>query len=651
MHILCKFFTLTFALFFVLPASDAQPSGRFSTNSKKAEKQFLEAVDLYNFKDYPAALAELDRAIKTDPAFIEAYILKGDIKADQSNPEEALSFYRQALTINPDFDPNLYIIQGNLYVRTGRYQQAKESFQTYLAYAKGPAVRRAQVIDNIAGCDFGINAVSHPVPFNPVNLGDSINTGYDEYVNVITADDQMLYFTRKLPTGEITDDYHDGAEEDFFFSGRRPDSSWSAALNLGPPINTRGNEGAICISPDGQYLFFAACQRRDGYGSCDLYWAKKAGNRWTEPVNLGPVVNSDSWDSQPSFASDGKTLYFASKRPGGKGSSDIWMSTLLPSGEWTTPSNPGDSINTMKEEQSPFIHPDNQTLYFASRGHQGMGGFDLYYSRKASDGHWQAPVNLGYPINTHADEISLIVNAKGGIAYISSDKFGGKGRQDVYYFQLYKEAQPNPVTYLKGLVYDSETKSRLEARFELIDLGSGNSVVESRSDRITGMFLVAIPANRNYALNVSKEGYLFFSDHFSLTGIHEEAQPFLKNIPLQPIRVGESVVLKNIFFDTDNYELKPESYIELEKLTALLRSNPSLRIEISGHTDRIGSEAHNMELSKNRAKAVYDYLVNQGISPGRMTYAGYGFSRPVDTNETDQGRANNRRTEFGIIGL
>ncbi len=369
-----------------------------------------------------------------------------------------------------------------------------------------------------------------------------------------------------------------------------------------------------------------------------------------EPENLGEVVNSPQWDSQPSFSSDGKTLYFASNRPGGKGASDIWKTILQADGQWTPPVNLGDSINTREEEMAPFIHPDDQTLYFSSRGHPGMGGLDLFYSRKDVNGGWRKPVNLGYPINTCADEITLVVNARGNMAYISSDKLGGKGRQDIYKFPLYREAQPMLTTYFKGIVYDEETRAKLEARFELVDLGNSKMVAESRSDRITGEFLLALPTERNYALNVSRDGYLFYSDNFSLTGYNPQDKPLIKNIPLKPIRIGEAVILKNIFFDTDKFILKDESLVELQKLLALLQKNHGLKIEISGHTDNIGSEAHNLELSGNRAIAVYQYLLQHGISAGRLSHAGYGFSQPIDVNTTEQGRANNRRTEFKVIG-
>jgi len=279
-----------------------------------------------------------------------------------------------------------------------------------------------------------------------------------------------------------------------------------------------------------------------------------------------------------------------------------------------------------------------------------LGGMDLFFSKKDSLGNWGSPCNLGYPINTNADEITIIVNSQGNLAFISSDNLGGKGKQDIYSFPLYKEAQPNPVTYFKGVVFDNDSKQRLEARFELIDLKTSKTVAESKSDPVNGEFLLVLPSNHDYALNVSKEGYLFYSDNFSLSGANSQTHPFLKNVPLKPIKVGESVVLKNIFFDTDKYILKEESLTELRKLLALLQKNPRLKVEISGHTDNIGSAEYNLSLSENRAKSVYEYLIHQHISKERITFTGYGLSKPLNTNETEQGRANNRRTEFKVTG-
>jgi len=621
-----------------------------SAKNKKAEKLFNNAVDAYNIKDYNKAITDLEKAIQIDTLFIEAFILKGDILSDKHQIPESIKAYRNAIDIKPDFSPNLYYIIANLEYSNGFYNESKVDFEKYLTFDHIPRLKKDKAANGIGACRFAINLTLNPVPFNPVNLGDSINTSEDEFINYITADDQVLYFTRKVGKKSEVHTNKISYEEDFFYSKRTGDSLWGKAINLGPPINTNLNEGALNISPDGQYLFFAGCGRPDGYGSCDLYWSKRIGNSWSRPVNLGPVVNSEEWESQPSFSSDGTTLFFVSNRKGGKGSSDIWKTNLNPDGTWSSPVNLGDSINTPFEEQTPFIHPDDHTLYFASRGFQGMGGSDIFYSRKDSTGKWCRARNIGYPINTFADENSLIVNAKGNLAYISSDKLGGKGKQDIYQFQVYEQARPIPVTYFKGIVFNKDTKQKLRADFELIELKSGKTIAHAESDSLTGAFLLILPVHNDYALNVSKPGYLFFSEHFSLANIHSLAKPFVKNIPLKEIKMCEIVVLKNIFFDTDKYNIKPESQVELQRLIDLLRKNPNIHIEISGHTDNVGTQEYNAELSLNRAKAVCGYLSEHGIAGNRMSYAGYGFARPIDTNETEQGRASNRRTEFKIIG-
>jgi len=647
----CNTFCAFFCFVFIF--SDSFVSGQIpahgtKTTNKKAERLFNSATEAYNIRDYNKALAEIEKAIRTDSLFVEAFILKGDILSDKNQIPEAVKAYGDAIRISPEFSPNLYYIKANLEYSNGMYNDAKADFEKYITFDNIPRLKKNKAAAGIVTCNFAIEAVRNPVPFDPLNLGDSINSQDDEFINYITADDQILYFTRKLLKRFDIQLNKSLYEEDFFFSRRTDDSVWGKAVNLGSPINTAWNEGALTISPDSRYLFFAGCGRPDGYGSCDLYWSKKEGNKWSEPVNLGSAVNTEEWESQPSFSSDGSTLYFISNRRGGKGSSDIWMTSLNSDGTWSTPVNLGDSVNTPYEEQTPFIHPDDKTLYFASRGFMGMGGSDIFYSRKNNEGKWGAPVNMGYPINTFSDENSLIVNAKGNLAYISSDKLGGKGKQDIYQFKVYDQARPTQVTYFKGIVFNKETKQRLKADFELIDLKSGRTVAHSFSDSLTGAFFLILPVNNDYALNVSKPGYLFFSDNFSLSDIHSFNKPFIKNIPLQEIKIGEAVILRNIFFDTDKFDLKPESRIELQRLIDFLITNPQIVIEISGHTDNVGTREHNAVLSINRAKAVCEYLLQHGIGENRMSYAGFGFSRPVDTNETDHGRANNRRTEFKI---
>lgn len=651
-------------LVFLTISCKAQKGSNYTTKSAKAIKAYEKATSYFDKYDDVNALSELESAVKADPKFIEAYLLMGDLygekaskskdmgmfKKDVVTVEKAIAAYRKAVEIDPDFFMKTYANLAVNEISIGKYEDAKADIEYYIKKSKDLSpvnLKRAEVL--LASANFGIYAVKNPVPFNPVNMGDSVNSAYNDYLPSLTADEQTLVITVRKPRDAYTIGSNKD-EEDFFISYFR-DSAWTKAVPIGPPLNTHGNEGAQCISPDGVHMFFTACNREGGVGSCDLYYSRKTGNRWSIPVNMGPDVNSAYWDSQPTISADGKNLYFTSNRPGGKGGMDIWMTTLSEEGYWGKPVNLGDTINTLQGEMAPFIHPDNKTLYFTTNGRSGLGGFDIYYSKKGLEGNFTSPVNLGYPINTYADESYLIVNSYGDKAYFASDLPGGKGGFDIYSFDLYEGARPEKVTYLKGMVFSSVNNDKLKARFELIDLKTGKSAIVSYSDAVSGEFLVCLPTNRDYALNVSKDGYLFYSENFTLAGAHSKVKPFVKDIPLQPIKVGETVVLKNIFFDTDKFELKVESDAELEKLVSLLNKNPKMKIEINGHTDNVGADTYNQVLSENRSKAVYEYLINKGIAKDRLSYKGYGESQPIDTNDTEESRANNRRTEFKVVGM
>jgi outer membrane protein OmpA-like peptidoglycan-associated protein len=305
-------------------------------------------------------------------------------------------------------------------------------------------------------------------------------------------------------------------------------------------------------------------------------------------------------------------------------------------------------VNTAFQEESVQIHPDGRTLYFSSNGHPGFGGLDIYMSRKQDDGTWGPALNLGYPINTGADENSLLVNAAGNVAYFASDRPGGFGDLDLYSFELYPEARPLAVSYIRGKVTDKTNGQPVEADVQLYDLTTGALATGAYSDPRTGEFLVCIPAGRSYALNASAEGYLFFSQTYDVAA-GTPKEPYTLDVPLSPLTAGSVIALRNIFFNTASYELLPTSNAELDKLTGLLKSNPTLRIELGGHTDNVGADAANMTLSDQRAKAVRDYVVAKGIDGSRITAKGYGETRPVATNDTEEGRAQNRRTEVTVL--
>jgi outer membrane protein OmpA-like peptidoglycan-associated protein/tetratricopeptide (TPR) repeat protein len=624
----------------------AQAQMKYSTTSSRAIKLFEEGLRFYDAKRNTEAEELFLKAIKADGKFIEAHILLGDTYFDMGRKREAIDMYKKVVGIDDQFFANTYFQLAQMEMATGEYAEAMEHFNKFLERKRINPQTRAKAEQQLKNSEFGAKAVKNPVPFNPTNMGPNVNTPDYEYFPVLTADGQTLVFTRNKRRSEAMD-----YQEDFYISLLNKEGQWGQAMNIGDPINTDDNEGAQTMTADGQQLFFTGCNRKGGLGSCDIYRSLREGRSWSRPENLGQPVNSNKWESQPSISSDGNTLYFSSNRAGGKGGSDIWVTQLGTNGVWSEPRNLGDSINTDGAEETPFIHPDGRTLYFTSNGHVGLGGKDIYVVRMKSDGSWSTPKNLGYPINTWQDEMGLFVDASGALAYFASDREGGVGNLDIYSFPLYEAVRPVPVTYVKGLVKDINTKRPLGAKFELIDLSTSKTVIESRSDRVTGDFLVCLPVDRDYALNVSKDNYLFYSENFSLKERASVNKPFTMNVDLQPIEFGKTVVLRNIFFNTASFELKPESTAELEKLLAFMNSNPKIAIEIGGHTDNVGQRADNQLLSENRAKAVFTYLKDRGVMESRMQFKGYADLVPVDTNDTPEGRANNRRTEFTVREL
>lgn len=611
----------------------------------RTDKQFDKALKMYYDRDFVNSGKQLDDLLSEEPLYTKAWLLKAEMFYDIEEYQKAITCYKKAVGIDSVSFPQAYYSLANLYFEMENYALAKENYLKYLSFKPKKQAELKRITENLALCDFRMVMMKTPVPFNPVNIGPNVNSSGYEYVNALSLDEGVLYFTRRGADPK--------SDESFFRSVSARSGTgklnWSPAVEIGESINTPGNEGALCVSPDGMTIIITCCSRQDSYGTCDLYFSHKSGNSWTKPVNLGPDINTSAWESQPCLGADGRTLYFVSTRPGGRGGSDIWKSVLQDNDYWGVPVNLGDSINTIADEMAPFIHPDGRTLYFSSRGHQGMGGADLFVSRMDVDGIWLKPENIGYPVNTKLDEINLIINAKGTEAYISAEREKGFGKTDIYRFELPPQSRPASVSYVHGKVYDKNTLIPLSASLELIDMQSNKPVVLSSSDAVTGEFVMSLPVDKDYALSVSCKGYLFYSMNFNVSKEHDSVNPVKLDIPMQPVAVGEKVVLRNIFFDTDKYELLPDSRAELGKLISFLLKNTGMHIEIGGHTDNEGSDTHNMTLSVNRAKAVYDYLITNGIGADKLSYKGYGETVPINSNDTPEGRANNRRTEFKVI--
>jgi outer membrane protein OmpA-like peptidoglycan-associated protein len=636
-----KYFSILLLSLFIPALATAQ----HTTENKKAAKSYQSAKDHFTFHRYQQAERELEKAIKADPRFVEAYYLLAGVYRGTGDIDKSLESLQRCAEINGSSYPMIFFYWGTELLELGRYQEARDKLLILKSQSQLLRANQREMLDfALRRAEFALYQIANPVPFAPTNMGSNINTENDDYHPALSADESMFVVTSNLPTQ--SEAFGKGFQEDFFISFRTG-GVWGPRQAFGPPINTPLNEGTLSMTADGSVFFFSACNRHDGYGSCDIYYTRRVGSNWGKPQNIGPPINTRYWEAQPSVTADGRTIYFVSNRPGGYGGADIWVSHLDQFGEWSEPRNLGPNINTAKNENNPFIHADNHTFYFCSEGHLGMGASDIYITRKNNEGEWMQPQNLGYPINTHANETGILVSAQGNKAYFASDALGGLGGMDIYEFSLHDSIRPKPVSYVTGIVHDKNTGKSLSSIIELIDIETSYLVAQSFSDPVTGKYLVVLPSGRKYVFNASRSGYLFFSQSFNVPAGQEEAMQM--DIPLSPIASGVKMVLNNVFFDTDSYHLINESKIELDRLIQFMRENPRVKIEIGGHTDNRGGLAANMILSEYRAKAVHDYIISQNIDPGRMSFKGYGPEQHVAPNDTDANRARNRRTEIKIV--
>ncbi len=633
----------------------------YSTQNKKAIKLYERAMEtLYQGKN-DAAMNGLEQALQEDDGFLEAHLVLADLMSNidlasmEENGEpsrhyrdEAKRHYRAVVESKRDFFAPAWVNLGKLELYDRNYDEAIKCFETYLELDKRESETELDAKRGLKIARFRKEALAHPVPFNPQNLGAAVNSRDDEYLPSLTADGQTLVFTRRFPR-KATTTANTKEEEDLYVSTLN-NGQWSRAERMPEPVNSTDNEGAQCISQDGRIMFYTACNRNDGGGRCDLYMCVNKSGRWSKPRNLGSAVNSGAWEGQPTFSIDGRTLYFVSNRKGGHGGMDIWKTTF-DGGQWTAPENLGPEINTEFDEMSPFIHFDDHTLYFSSNRPEGMGGMDLFVAKRDDNGRWTQPTNLGYPINTEGDDNNLIVSADGRTAIFASQRDGGQGKMDLYSFELPVESRPTVAICFKGRVSNAKDGQPVASDIRIIDLANGTTVANTSSDGKNGLYIVSLPAGKDYAFHVTANGFLFHSQNVEKNNENgnEQWQPVTVDIALHPIESGERIALRNVFFETGRWEILPESEYELAKVVDLLTKNPTLKIELGGHTDNVGRPEANQRLSEQRAKAVYDYLINKGIPSNRLSYKGYGETQPVATNGTDEGRRENRRTEIKVL--
>jgi len=643
-------------------------------------------VSLYDYEKtgssaFKSAQGPLNDANRFNPNNADLNYMLGFIwfQHDPTNAE-TIHFLEKARELKTQLGSNdvLYWL-GWAYHLSSRWSEALLMYHDQLnALRQRPKVSPAlieEVEKRIAECESGKSLSEKPEKVFVDNLGPGVNTPYPEYGPAITADEETIYFTSRRPgsVGGKRDESDKGYYEDVYSTVRKK-GKWLACRQLSKSVNTDGHDAVAGLSPDGSKLYV---YRYNGLDGGDLYESVLFGSDWEEPAHMNKNVNTRFHESSVSLSFDGRDLYFISDKEAGLGGRDIYMSEIGPNGEWGSAHNLGPVLNTKYAEDGVFIHPDGVTLYFSSKGHNSMGGYDVFKSTYVN-GRWQAPVNLGYPINGPDDDVFFVVSGSGNRAYFASSKMGGYGDKDIYKITfLGPEKQPllnsqdqllamvsDPIshlqtesaielssaklTILKGVVVDEKSERPLESTIELVDNEKNEVLASFKSNASTGKYLVTLPSGKNYGVAIKCNGYLFHSENFDLPPA-ADFQEFNLDFSLKKIEVGSTVILKNIFFDFNKASIKPESESELLRLMNLMRENPSVKIEIGSHTDNVGSDEYNMRLSETRSKSVADYLISKGVSANRIVAKGYGETKPRSENDSEAGRQNNRRTEFRIL--
>lgn len=607
---------------------------------KKAREVYDQAYEAAMQGNYSSSLVLLDKALSLDPRFLEAVLSQAGIHAERKDYVKSVSRFEAAFRQDSLFCRHYLLPYSISLAGTGAFDKALEAVNRFLALSdlNPQSIRSANYRKRTY--EFALaQARNHndtSYRFLPVNLGPGINTRHHEYYPSFTIDGRTMIFTRRVD------------QDEDFYESTLTDDSWSRARPVPGRINTTLNEGAQTLSQDGLWLIYTGCNYPEGEGSCDLYIAyRKKDGQWTEGENLGRLVNTDLWESAPSLSPDKKDLYFSSNRNGGYGGKDIWVTHRLPNGTWSRPENLGAAINTSADETCPFIHPDNQTLYFNSNGLTGYGMADLFLVRRDTAMAWGKPENLGYPINTIDDEGSLVLTSDGQTAYYASDRAGDTSGLDLYRFTIRPAFRAARTYWISGHVFDKASRTGLPSSVVLTDINNRKFRTDIRTDE-DGRFLITLPAGRDYALHVNRKGYLFYSDRIALTGTLPDSSLTLP-VPLQPIVPGAGIILNNIYFGNNESTLQPASLEELDKLVLLMNENPTLNVEVGGHTDYVGKKEANRILSLKRAQSVVQYLVQKGIAAPRAKAMGYGDTRNIADNLTEEGKKRNRRTEITVL--
>ncbi len=615
----------------------------------KVAINYEQGKSLYDKDKYLEAIPYFQDAIKADGTHQDSFYYLGLCYRYSDQPEKAILEFNILKGINPNYWAWFYYEAGVAYSELRKFDEAilmfeefdkrypNESSKTSYHHKAKYRIRYAREQKALQNAQTTMKS--------PVKLSDKINSKYNDYAPVIDPTGTKLYFTSRRVGGISQEDA--GAEqgdEDIYFI-EKINGTWSEPKLMPEPINTDKMEGIDFISADGQLIGFTS-SRDGGIGSSDIYLSTLEGDKWSAQVNIGNVVNSDVWDSNSTISYDGNRIIFASQRPNGYGGIDLYMVEKNIFGEWGPAMNLGGIVNTPLDENAPFLSQDGKTLYFSSQGHPGYGNYDIFKT-VLENGKWSIPLNLGKPLNTPGRDDYFTIGGSGEVGYISAYDSNGKN-SDIYEVEIPEEMRPTPTVVVEGVVTNAKTKAQVGAYVMVEDVNTGELIAINKSNSATGKYLVVLPAGKTYSVSANKEGFFFHSELFDVPTA-AKFQTIKKDIELKPIEKGAKIVINNIFFETGKATLSPQSNVELEKAVDLLKTNPTMTIEVGGHTDNVGDDAYNMKLSHDRAKSVREYLVKAGIAGERIQAKGYGESNPIATNDTEDGRKANRRTEFVIL--
>ncbi len=679
--IMKKKFSLIIVLFFVFSLvvfaqDDEDNDGGCKKLEKKTQRMYDKALDLQKKGKRNESRKLFLEIIEEEPDFPNPYYFLGlrvmreidNVPAGQSSREvieyetqrpirlnSAIQYFSKTIEVCPEYNIQAYYFLGKLYFTKGMYEESAKFLKHYVSNRS--LIRdEADYIDAkklLKEADFYAEAYRNKVDFNP-RIVSGVSSNLDEYLFCLAPDQETMYYSRRIPQDNsrrsVVSQQARDVERFYFSSFNTSKKRFSDGEEMQSPFNRSENEGGATITVDNKYMVFVRCFNMiNGYYNCDLYFSEFIGGYWEDIKPIGISVNNPAtWETMPSISADGKTLYLVSDRPGGFGGYDIYVSNKGDDGKWSTPVNMGPTINSSGNEKTPFIHSDSQTLYFSSDGHMGFGGYDIFYSKMGEDGKWENPKNIGFPINTERDETGFFVSIDGSKGYYASNvdlKTGEYRDWNLFEFDMPEFARPEKVVLIKGEV-KSETGDIVEAVVSLKNAET-KKVTEIPIDVHDGKYAMVAVLKNDYVLTVKKEGHAYETKFIEAKKPQMEAVQTM-SFEVKPIEIGKTYNLDDINFATASFELTKESKLVIDAFVEFLNDNQTVKVELQGHTDNVGSAASNLTLSENRAKSVFDYIIQNGISASRLKSKGYGQTSPIADNNTEEGRAKNRRTVFVI---